>query len=220
MPVTIPGVVRQLERRFASLATPGSALERAFLGTVREELKPEIRKMYQDSADPFGSAWTRDKDGRPAYQSKKMANAVGLKRVEGGLSVRQWVKWIAAADEGHTFPARQAKAGNVFTTTAGKFISARDAGRLYGKRTIAVTDGNGARFYRNRLDKATGSRFAELVAKGRAFDAHTVGSRRLPPRRQQPGGRMPEGWGEAINRGSDKAMQRFLAKATGDAGPA
>src|SRR5579864_3968684 len=147
--------------------------------------------MYAQSADPFGSAWTRDKDGRPAYQSKKMGNAVGIKRARGGLDVHLWVKWIRAADEGHTFPPR----------------TQAEASRFY--------DDKGRRIKLGALNRrALRLKFVEE----RKTAAHGVGGRVLPPRHMDPRGRMPSAWGEAINRGAERGMRDFKAMVTGDAG--
>lgn len=190
MPVSVPRELRAFERQFRALGTPGSSTERAFLATVREELKPEIRNMYSSSADPFGSAWTRDKDGRPAYQSKKMGNAIGVARIAGGLAVREWVKWIRAADEGHTWPERTQQ------------VALDKNGRM-----VRLTK----RMKRGQYGPAALNRRAQLVQDRR------VGARTLPPRRQQPGGRMPDAWGAAINRGAERGMTEALTKATGNA---
>jgi hypothetical protein len=236
MPLQVPKEVGRLARNFRQLGTLGSPTERRFLAAVRDELKPEIRKMYATSSDPFGSPWTRKVGGGLAYQSKKMGNAVGMKRVPGGLSVRDWIKWIRAADEGHTYPARRqtnfldhrgrlirqrifarreerahGRASQAFKVAADRIedhsLRAR-VGRFLGLRQRAVAD--------PLTDRKLARRLATINAKrGSAIERH-VGARVLPPRRQQPNGRMPDGWGEAINRGTDKGMGDFLKRATGD----
>ncbi len=208
MPVTSNGMATRVARNLAQLATPESSAERAFLAVVRAELEPEIRKMYVDSADPFGSAWTRDKNGRPAYQSKKMANAIGVRRVGGGLQVSEWVKWIRAADEGHTWPARTATHIRAFTK-AGKEIKAFKRGP-----TATYRDDKG------RIVRGRASGPVQVNKRAHVFvDAnHKVGARTLPARRQQPGGVMPGKWGEAINTGAEKAMAAFMEKAGAENG--
>lgn len=216
MPVTVNGAVGKLGRAFDRFATPGGPVERAFLARIRAGLQPEVRRMYQDSADPFGSAWTRNEDGSPAYHTNKMGHAIHLGRVDGGLVVRYTVKWIKAADEGHTWPARQQGAGAAFFDADGKFLSAKQRKRLGGKRTVVIAEGNSARYYVNRRDKATGDRFATLIGRGKLVAGHTVGPRVLPERQQEPRGRMPDKWGDAINGAAALAMNDFLSKATGN----
>ncbi len=216
MPVSLSSGLRAAAKAIRGLADPDSAVTKKFLGTVRAELKPVVRSMYQTSSDPYGVPWQLTKRGRPAYRSNKMANAVQLALAEGGLLVSYLIDWIIAADEGHTFGPRTSKGHSMLfdkkgrLVTRGKFQRAiRDAEQVFSRGAARLGGGglDSDRFI--KVDKNGRPRFVgERVRTGRI----NFGQRVLPPRQQAPRGELPPAWAEAVNRGAEQAMADLVAR--------
>lgn len=191
MPLQGPTVeLRALAKKMQALGTPGSPLERRFLGRVREGFKPVVKDMYRTGTGPDGSAWAPTKKGKQALASRKMPGMVAVKRIPGGLLLAWRRAWMVAHDEGHTFPARQVKAESAFLTfdKRGRLIKASRA--LY-KRGV----------------KAGQARAGVYQTFARA---HTIGRRVLPPRHQLPRGPLPAPWLAGILRGAEAGFREIF----------
>lgn len=126
--------LRNLQRKFVDLATPGSDGERAILGAVKRRLKPVLAKQYRGGQPIDGGAWKARKAGGPALQSRKLGSAVRITRRNGGVVVVYMVDWLRAHDEGHTYKSRDRLYLKTYSVT-GELLSRRKA-----KKRTAVYD--------------------------------------------------------------------------------
>lgn len=208
--------LRALRRNLADLARPGGKAHTEIGRSVAKEVKGVLKTEFADGTAPDGSTWTPTKGGKQALLSRKIPSSFVATVMNDDILFASRIPWLNAHQTGHTWPARHAGGGQVFFDANNKFISSERARKLSGKKTKAVESGADLlNYYRNRRNKETKERYAELVAKSRSFAAHVVTAHTLPQRLIYPDNSdVPAPWATAIERGVREPVMRWAGKAT------